>query len=270
MLWLLLLVPALIAGYFYLLKRKQKAALRYASLSMVKEALGAHNLRRHIPALLFLIALVVMLLAVARPAAMITLPRSNRRSSSPGRLRQHARHRRRANRITAAQTPPKRSINRPTCASASSPLPARHRWCRRRRIIAMTSLPPSSLPTAARHRHRQRHHRFAGDDFSDAGIDVSTLLYGRNPPRACRSIKRPSQQTALQPVPPGSYTSAAIILLTDGQRTGPDSIEAAHMAADRACEFYRWHRHQERRDFGFRAGRCACASTRNRLKPSPI
>ena len=70
MLWLLLVVPALVAGYFYLLRRKKDAALRYASLSMVKEAMGpGHRFRRHIPPLLFLIALIVMILAIARPAA---------------------------------------------------------------------------------------------------------------------------------------------------------------------------------------------------------
>jgi Ca-activated chloride channel family protein len=41
------------------------------------------------------------------------------------------------------------------------------------------------------------------------------------------------------PVPPGSYTSAAIILLTDGQRTtGPDPVEAAKMSADRGVRIY--------------------------------
>ena len=40
-------------------------------------------------------------------------------------------------------------------------------------------------------------------------------------------------------MPPGSYSSAAIILLTDGQRTtGPDSLEAAKMAADRGVRVY--------------------------------
>ena len=75
MLWLLLVVPALVAGYFYLLRRKQQSALKYASLSMVKEAIGAgQRFRRHIPPLLFLLALIAMLVAVARPAAVITLP----------------------------------------------------------------------------------------------------------------------------------------------------------------------------------------------------
>jgi len=41
------------------------------------------------------------------------------------------------------------------------------------------------------------------------------------------------------PVAPASYNSAAIILLTDGQRTtGPDPLEAAKMAADRGVRVY--------------------------------
>src|SRR5919109_5474294 len=79
MLWLLLLVPALVAGYFFLLRRKKEAAFRYASLSMVKEALGAgQRFRRHIPPLLFLVALIAMIAAFARPAAVVTLPSQHR------------------------------------------------------------------------------------------------------------------------------------------------------------------------------------------------
>ena len=40
-------------------------------------------------------------------------------------------------------------------------------------------------------------------------------------------------------MPPGSYTSAAIIMLTDGQRTtGVDPLDAAKMAADRGVKVY--------------------------------
>ena len=41
MLWLLLAMPALVALYIFLLRRKKRAALRYASLSLVKEAMAA-------------------------------------------------------------------------------------------------------------------------------------------------------------------------------------------------------------------------------------
>jgi Ca-activated chloride channel homolog len=40
-------------------------------------------------------------------------------------------------------------------------------------------------------------------------------------------------------VPPGSYNNAVIILLTDGQRTtGPDTVAAARLAADRGVRIY--------------------------------
>ena len=68
-------MPALIAAYILLVRRKKKTALRYANLSLVKEAMGAgQRFRRHIPPLLFLAALTVLIVAVARPSAVVTLP----------------------------------------------------------------------------------------------------------------------------------------------------------------------------------------------------
>src|SRR5262249_59272701 len=47
------------------------------------------------------------------------------------------------------------------------------------------------------------------------------------------------EKPPLKPVEPGSYASAAIILLTDGQRTtGPDTLEMAKLAADRGVRIY--------------------------------
>ena len=55
-LWLMLALPLLVALYVWLLRRKKKMALRYASLSIVREAMGAgQSFRRHIPPLLFLL-----------------------------------------------------------------------------------------------------------------------------------------------------------------------------------------------------------------------
>lgn len=75
MLWLLLIVPTLTAAYVLAQRRRQKYALRYASLSLVKEALGkGPGFRRHIPAILFLAAMTVVITALARPAAVVVLP----------------------------------------------------------------------------------------------------------------------------------------------------------------------------------------------------
>jgi Ca-activated chloride channel homolog len=76
--------------------------------------------------------------------------------------------------------------------------------------------------------------------FPDAGIDLSAMQFGQRQKGV--SIDQPVVKDAKQPfvpVAPGSYTSAAIILLTDGQRTtGVDSMEAAKMAADRGVRVY--------------------------------
>jgi Ca-activated chloride channel family protein len=71
--------------------------------------------------------------------------------------------------------------------------------------------------------------------FPEAGIDLSQITGQRNMPPGPNDKPKPE----FTPVPPGSYTSAAIILLTDGQRTtGPDPIDAAKMAAERGVRIY--------------------------------
>lgn len=75
MLWLLLLIPLLVLLYVLAQRRRSQYALRYASLSLVKEALGrGPGWRRHAPPALFLLGLALMLLALARPASVVTLP----------------------------------------------------------------------------------------------------------------------------------------------------------------------------------------------------
>jgi Ca-activated chloride channel family protein len=76
--------------------------------------------------------------------------------------------------------------------------------------------------------------------FPDAGIDLSQVTGARNMPRALQPDSvRTKPEEEFKPVPPGSYNSAAIILLTDGQRTtGPDPIDAAKMAAERGVKVF--------------------------------
>jgi Ca-activated chloride channel family protein len=71
--------------------------------------------------------------------------------------------------------------------------------------------------------------------FPDAGIDLSQITGQRDMPAPLGEKAKPD----LVPVPPGSFNSAAVILLTDGQRTtGPDPLDAAKMAADRGVKVY--------------------------------
>lgn len=72
---LLLTVPILIALYLLAQRRRKKYALRYASLSLVKDSMGkGPGFRRHIPPIIFLLAIIAMIVALARPIAVVTLP----------------------------------------------------------------------------------------------------------------------------------------------------------------------------------------------------
>ena len=49
-LWLLLAVPMLVLVYVWLLRRKKKLALRFASVAIIKQAMGTGlHWRRHLP-----------------------------------------------------------------------------------------------------------------------------------------------------------------------------------------------------------------------------
>jgi Ca-activated chloride channel homolog len=75
--------------------------------------------------------------------------------------------------------------------------------------------------------------------FPDAGIDLESLQTGRERQRGFSLDEKKQEKKEFVPVAPGSYTSAAIIMLTDGQRTtGVDPIEAAKLAADRGIRVY--------------------------------
>jgi Ca-activated chloride channel family protein len=73
-LWLLLLVPLIVAVYVFLLLRRRKSAFRYSNLALIKEAGQGPTWRRHIPPALMLAAFTLLLLAMARPSAEVSLP----------------------------------------------------------------------------------------------------------------------------------------------------------------------------------------------------
>ena len=72
-LWLMLALPLLPVLYLWLLRRRGKAALRYSSLEVLREA-SRRQWRRHVPPALLLMACSMLLFAAARPVATLTLP----------------------------------------------------------------------------------------------------------------------------------------------------------------------------------------------------
>jgi Ca-activated chloride channel family protein len=72
--------------------------------------------------------------------------------------------------------------------------------------------------------------------FPDDEIEIAQITGQRLMPKPLGDNK-PKKE--FKPVEPGSYGSAAIIMLTDGQRTtGPDPLDAAKMAAQRGVRVY--------------------------------
>ncbi|CAA9417717.1 MAG: Aerotolerance protein BatA, partial [uncultured Ramlibacter sp.] len=243
-LWMLLAVPLLVLLYVWLMRRKKKMALRYASLSIVKEAMGAgQSVRRHIPPLLFLLAMIAMLLASARPTAVVTLPSQQQTiilaMDVSGSMRATDVQ---PNRLVAAQNAAKAFI---------SELP-RHVKVG---IVAFAgSAQVAQLPTVNRDdlitaidRFQLQRATATGNAivislatlFPDQGIELAAMQTGRERPRGQAIDGERKEKKEFTPVAPGSYTSAAVIMLTDGQRTtGVDPIEAAKMAADRGVRVY--------------------------------
>ncbi len=249
-LWLLLALPLLVLLYVWLLRRKKKNALQYASLSIVREAMGkGQSVRRHIPPVLFLLALAAMLLASSRPFAVVTLPSDQQTimlaMDVSGSMRATDV---KPNRLVASQEAAKaflaelpRNIKVGIVAFAGTAS-----------VVQPPTLSREDLVAAIDKFQLQRGTAIGNgivvsmaELFPDAGIDLASMQYGRDRQRgvaidqSAREGKDGKEKKLFVPVAPGSYTSAAIILLTDGQRTtGVDSMDAAKVAADRGVRIY--------------------------------
>ncbi|MCB9147952.1 MAG: VWA domain-containing protein [Caldilineaceae bacterium] len=71
----LLLIPLLIAAYIWILRRRRRFTVRYSSLSLIRAAAPERSRwRRHIPFALMLIGLTSLVLAMARPQAVVAVP----------------------------------------------------------------------------------------------------------------------------------------------------------------------------------------------------
>jgi Ca-activated chloride channel homolog len=244
MLWLWLLLPLIVGAYLLLLRRKKKAALRYASLSLIKEALStSQRFRRHVPPLLFLVAFALLLVAIARPAALVTLPSQHETvilaMDVSGSMRATDV---KPSRIVASQEAAKEFI-------AHQPNSTRIGIVSFAATASVVQSPTHSredLVAAIDRFNLQRGTAVGSGILISLKMimpDVDFDLRSFNPRGAPRGIPLDAAATpekpVPKPVPPGSYTSAAIILLTDGQTTtGPDPLEAARMAADRGVRVY--------------------------------
>ena len=253
MLWLLLAAPVLVGIYVLLLRRRKKGAVRYASLSLVREAIGpGQRFRRHVPPALFLLAMIATILAIARPSAVITLPSEQRIIVMALDVSLSMR---------ATDVEPTRFAAAKEAAKAfvqDQPKDVRIAVVSFAGTASVVQAPTQNredLVSAIDRLELQRHTAIGSAIimslaalFPDDGIDLESILFGARPsPDGGRfgpldkdkARKAETEKKPFQPVQPGSNPSAAIILLTDGRRTtGPDPLDAARMAAERGVRVY--------------------------------
>ena len=236
MLWLLLIVPVLIAAYVLIQRRRQKYALRYASLSLVKEAIGrGPGIRRHIPPVLFLIAIAAMVFALARPVATVTLPSQkgtvilavdvsgSMRADDllPNRMEAA----KSAARLFVEQQP--RNVNIGVVAFSNFAVVVQAPTTDKKAVLASIDLLSPQRGTAIGHGILTS--LDAVSSQTDAG--TTSQSFGRFP--------------SLEPTPDlGSasseeFRSAIVVLLTDGEsNVGPSPLEVVEEAAIRGVRIY--------------------------------
>ena len=241
-LWLMLALPLLPALYLWLLRRPVRHVLRVSSVSVVRRA-ASRQWRRHVPPALFLLALSALALGVARPTARLTLPWARTTimlamDVSLSMRVKDVKPTRMVAALEAARTflhelPKNIEVGIVTFAGSAQ-------------VAQQATLDRPSLIGAIDAIQMQMHTAIGSaivlclaELFPDHGIDLGEMTYG--PRRKARSLdeKDTAPPKQIEPVAPGSYDSAAIILLSDGRRTtGVDTLQAAKMAADRGVRIY--------------------------------
>lgn len=241
MLWLLVLVPILVLLYFRLLARQRRVARHFATLATVGHGPGKLRvLRPHGPALLLLLGLTALILAIARPQAVIMLPTRVDAIilalDTSGSMRATDI---KPTRLAAAQAAAKTFIaNQPSqvrigvVSIASTAALAQSPTTKREEIIEAIDRVQLQKGTAL------------GSGIvialstllPETGIDVDKIIFGRSfsgwPGGAATAEK-------FKPVPPGSNNTVAIVLLSDGvSNFGPDLAEAGKLAAERGVRVY--------------------------------
>ncbi len=232
---LLLLVPVLLIAYILLQRRRKKYAVRYASLSLVRDAVGrGPGIRRHIPPALLLIALTILIVALARPQTTVTLPDQSG---------------------TVILT-----IDVSGSMAADDVKPSRMEAAKEAARAFIQKQPPSvqigivsfsdnaftvQAPTNDQDALLAAVNRLQPQRGTAIGRGILVSLNaiaegnGEQPAGFQNRFATPTPIPTPTPMPKGQYAPAVIVLLTDGENNqAPDPIESAQQASDRGIRVY--------------------------------
>ena len=237
-LWLLLLVPVLVALYALAQRRRRRYALRYASLTLVRDAVGrGPGIRRHIPPALFLLAVAAMLLGVARPTAVATLPNDEGTVilaiDVSGSMQAEDL---RPNRMEAAKAAAKKFVDRQSASARIGVVSFSDNAA-----IVQAPTDDKVAVTAAIDRLKPQRGTAIGRGiltsleaiFENSDLDLP-------PPAQQGGAATPPPTTAKpSPLPEGKFAPATIVLLTDGENNVfPPPLAIINEAIDRGIRVY--------------------------------
>ncbi len=228
MLWL---IPLLIAVYIWLLKRKRRFAVRYSSLVLIHEALPAgSSWRRHLPFALFLLSLISLMIALARPVAKVEVPLSRTTIILALDVSRS---------MCATDVPPNRlTVAQEAALAFIEDQPAGSQMG----IVAFAGSAEIVVPpTRDKEVLQQAIRSFTtsiGTTIGSATLKAIDAIAQINPTVAPSGVNIEAREDK-----PGlaeeSYQPDIIVLLTDGANSqGPDPLDAAQEAAQRGVRIY--------------------------------
>jgi Ca-activated chloride channel family protein len=241
-LWLMLAVPLLPVLYLWLLRRRGKPALRYSNIEVLRLA-ASRPWRRHVPPALLLVACSLLLFAAARPLATLTLPwaRSSIMLAMDVSLSMRVSDVK-PTRLAAAQEAAKlflrdlpKNIDVGLVTFAGSAQVAQAATLDRASLVSAIDAFQMQYGTAIGNAIVV----CLAELFPDEGINLGDMTFGPRHRARGREEKEAALPRPITPAAPGSYSSAAILLLSDGRRTtGVETLEAAKMAAYRGVRIH--------------------------------
>ena len=231
---ILFCVPLLVLLYLRIQARRRRFVARYGSLGLVHDAIGKGiGVRRHIPAMIFLAGITILIFSLARPQATISLPKIEGTviltfDVSGSMVADDLK----PTRMEAAKAAAQQFVeNQPAGI-----------------LIGVVAFSDGGIsvqpPTENREETLATIERLVPRRGTSIGngilVSLNTIAVDAgDPPILNAAGPAATPDVAPTAVPQGWYTSAVIVLLTDGENNeSPDPVMAADLAADLGVRIY--------------------------------
>lgn len=235
MLFSLVLIPLFVGIYILMQRRRRRLSANFSSLGFTLGAKGNQpGWRRHLPVALFMIGLTILLVALARPQAVVALPKQE------GTIIL-------AFDVSGSMAADDMKPTRMEAAKAAARDFVKHQplfvqtgvvaFSDNGLSVQVPTNDPSAVLAAINRLVPQNGTSVAQGIL--ASLNAIAVESNGEPPSEIYSNLLLTPTPTPTPVPQGTYTPAVIILLSDGENNeNPDPLTAAQTAANRGVRIY--------------------------------